>query len=355
MKLISMRSLIGLLIVTVGMLGLTGSGQQSPPPNVPIGFPPTEVSKELNIQVWMDRAAYAVGETAKIFFEINKPAYVYIYDIQADGQLLNIFPNQFTALMNPLPPGTYALPDNDRYKISVAPPLGTDKIVAIASGQPLQLTPQQVLGATIPTNPQGLPVGLPQGFEVNPAFASNLTYATIFPPGAVPPSSEIAFMDSEPPLAVIGIGGGIFAQPAYYGVTPKKKIMLISGEYQLTLWPKDTAMKPWTIPVALPPGPQQPIVVRWPKALFTFAPVSGQCCFTLQTIIFDASPSVDPDGTITKYQWDFGTPVAVVVPMDPVGKVMQVSFAAPGMYKVTLTVTDNMGAQTSASQVITVQ
>jgi len=56
-----------------------------------------------------------------------------------------------------------------------------------------------------------------------------------------------------------------------------------------------------------------------------------------EAVHFDASKSTDPDGTITKYDWDFG---------DDRGsdeKEPLHSYATPGVYKVTLVVTDNNG------------
>jgi PKD repeat protein/KaiC/GvpD/RAD55 family RecA-like ATPase len=64
---------------------------------------------------------------------------------------------------------------------------------------------------------------------------------------------------------------------------------------------------------------------------------------------FDASPSYDPDGTITSYHWDFGDG------NDAVGKVTTHSFAEDGLYTITLTVTDNDGTTKSALDTVSVQ
>jgi PKD repeat protein len=66
------------------------------------------------------------------------------------------------------------------------------------------------------------------------------------------------------------------------------------------------------------------------------------------SITCDASASSDPDGTIATYAWDFGdgqggTDVTVIH-----------RYASAGKYVVTLTVTDNEGASSSASQTITI-
>ena len=63
-------------------------------------------------------------------------------------------------------------------------------------------------------------------------------------------------------------------------------------------------------------------------------------------ILFDASLSLDPDGGITRYDWDFGD--------GSKGEGVQIrhTFRTPGQYDVTLTVTDNSGtASARASDV----
>jgi chitodextrinase len=56
-----------------------------------------------------------------------------------------------------------------------------------------------------------------------------------------------------------------------------------------------------------------------------------------QTIVFDASGSIDPDGIIISYVWDFGDGTTGT------GKTLDHSYTKPGIYLVTLTVTDNIG------------
>ncbi len=63
----------------------------------------------------------------------------------------------------------------------------------------------------------------------------------------------------------------------------------------------------------------------------------------------DASTSVDPDGTITSYAWSFGdggTATGVTPPAH--------TYAAAGLYTITLTVTDDRGAMNSVSKSVTV-
>ncbi len=68
-----------------------------------------------------------------------------------------------------------------------------------------------------------------------------------------------------------------------------------------------------------------------------------------ETIIFDASDSTDPDGTIVEYLWDFGDE------RSSTEKRAAHSYAIPGVFKVTLEVTDNEGATDRAVIYVTVE
>jgi 6-phosphogluconolactonase (cycloisomerase 2 family) len=58
---------------------------------------------------------------------------------------------------------------------------------------------------------------------------------------------------------------------------------------------------------------------------------------------FDASGAVDPDGTIARYDWDFGDGTILMNG----GPTPQHVYAGPGAYNVVLVVTDNEGASTT--------
>ncbi|MCB1058530.1 MAG: PKD domain-containing protein, partial [Acidobacteria bacterium] len=91
-----------------------------------------------------------------------------------------------------------------------------------------------------------------------------------------------------------------------------------------------------TIPVAIVNDP--------PEAVFT-ATVSDR---VLYAVTFDARSSLDPDGTIISYTWDFGDGATGT------GNGAAHTYAGEGSYTVTLTVTDNEGAIDSAMLVIDV-
>ena len=67
------------------------------------------------------------------------------------------------------------------------------------------------------------------------------------------------------------------------------------------------------------------------------------------TIQFDASASTDSDGTDESYSWDFGDPDS---PTSEMGINVTHQFAGLGEFTVVLTITDDDGQQSTATQII---
>ena len=83
-----------------------------------------------------------------------------------------------------------------------------------------------------------------------------------------------------------------------------------------------------------------------PVAAFSSSPNGG---VSPVDVTFDASASSDPDGTIVSYAWSFGDGSATAS-----GKTTTHTYSMAGDHVADLTVTDNRGASTRASQVIKV-
>jgi len=77
--------------------------------------------------------------------------------------------------------------------------------------------------------------------------------------------------------------------------------------------------------------------------------VSGLPAGATQSISFDASNSLDPDGSITTYAWDFGDGSTGT------GLTISHAFAVDGTYTVNLTVTDNDGKTGSLNKDVTIE
>ncbi len=83
-----------------------------------------------------------------------------------------------------------------------------------------------------------------------------------------------------------------------------------------------------------------------PTAHFSFWPLDP---FEDEPITFDGSSSVDPDGDLARWDWDFGDGFTAE------GPIVTHAYELPGQYLVMLTVTDSAGAQAKASQLVTVE
>ncbi|MBR3640440.1 MAG: fibronectin type III domain-containing protein, partial [Oscillibacter sp.] len=90
-------------------------------------------------------------------------------------------------------------------------------------------------------------------------------------------------------------------------------------------------------------------VNRPPEAVIVLPELSDEGLYDSgATLSFSAGGSTDPDGSIVRYRWDFGNGKKGDYATSPT------TYAMPGRYTVTLTVTDDLGATTTAEQVVTV-
>ncbi|HDP96315.1 MAG TPA: PKD domain-containing protein, partial [Euryarchaeota archaeon] len=94
-------------------------------------------------------------------------------------------------------------------------------------------------------------------------------------------------------------------------------------------------------------------VTTWFSAAINYSPVAVMSitpspAYTDMMVTFDGSGSYDPDGTVVDWMWDFGDG------MTDSGEVVYHAYGVPGMYTVTLTVYDELGADNSATEVLEV-
>jgi len=87
------------------------------------------------------------------------------------------------------------------------------------------------------------------------------------------------------------------------------------------------------------------VLNRSPVANFT---ESAEIAYAGEPIIFNASSSYDPDGTIATYFWNFGDET------NATGMIVSHAYASNGTYTVTLTVTDDDGSTSSANATKTI-
>ncbi|MDW8016651.1 MAG: DUF4384 domain-containing protein, partial [Thermus sp.] len=113
----------------------------------PQGILVNPVPTDLQVRVWVDKdpskrggALYQVGEPIFIYVNVNQEAYVYLFNVNADGRIDPILPNAFER-DNLLRAGETRRfpPEGARYRYTVTGPEGEDRILAVASRRPLSL------------------------------------------------------------------------------------------------------------------------------------------------------------------------------------------------------------------------
>jgi PKD repeat protein len=92
-----------------------------------------------------------------------------------------------------------------------------------------------------------------------------------------------------------------------------------------------------------------PIENILPRALFNYSPPNPE---VYEGVSFDASKSVDPDGQIVNYEWDFGDGESA---QGVTKLVCRHVYSSSGKYRANLTVTDNEGDQDTKTQEISVK
>ena len=327
------------LLSTLALVAVIGMAQAVVAPKGIIATPP---DSELEVRIWVDKGAYAIGDPITIYFSVNKPAYVYIWDIRPDGHSEPLFPYPSSgAPSNYMQAGEHILgPPPGSGGWVIGPPTGTEYL--------------QILATTSPVQPFAYMTQDPEVFQqsieaqilgILPVEERSWDFTSFeIVPGA-PPSYGIVTINSSPSGALISIDG------EYVGYTPRtlyveqgfRRISVTKPGYES--WNATRFIIPGlTIRINATLEPLVPVNTP-PVALFSYSPVSPGVGEWIQ---FDGSASVDPDGTITSYSWNFGNGSTGY------GSSAWQRFMAPGIYVVTLVVTDNDGVSDSVSQTIQV-
>ena len=294
----------------------------------PLGiFPSPPESSELEVRIWVDQAAYQVGDPIVISYSVNKPAYIYIWDILPDGTAVQMFPNPaFGTTDNFVQAGEHTVPGSWRIDL----PLGTEHV--------------QILATTSPVDPFAFFSQDPAAFQAQievqilgilPVTERSWDFTSFEILNETPSSYGTLVVNSTPS------GGLIYIDGQYAGYTPRT-LFVTQGFHQVTVsksgylgWQAATLIIgsiTRTINVTL--VPMFPTNAS-PTADFSYSPANPPVGAWAQ---FDGSGSSDSDGTIASYVWNFGDGST------DSGVSQWHRFNAPGTYIVTLTVTDDDGA-----------
>jgi len=321
-------------ILALSVIGIVGTSDGVAPLGI-IPSPPE--SSELEVRIWVDQGAYAVGDSITIRYSVSEQAYIYIWDIEPDGTAHQIFPNTLPGGSNNLmPAGEHIVPGNWR----IEPPLGTEYL--------------QILATTSPVNPFAFPMIDPDAFRaqievqilgVLPESERSWDFTSFEIISGTPPSYGTLVINSVPG------GAAAFLDGSYIGYTPRT-VLVQGGFHRLSL--NKPGYQSWEASLFVIEGRTRTVNVTLtslippntpPTAAFVFSPTNPQAGGWVQ---FNASGSSDADGTIVNYTWSFGDGGTGT------GSTPWHRFATPGTYLVTLTVTDDDGASHTATHPIQV-
>jgi len=102
---------------------------------------------DLTVKVWVDKdpgrtgnAVYQVGEKIKISATVNRDAYVYLFNVNADGTIDLILPNAYDR-NNRMKAGEVRTfpPKGARYEYTITGPEGENYVLALAAVRPLSM------------------------------------------------------------------------------------------------------------------------------------------------------------------------------------------------------------------------
>jgi uncharacterized protein with LGFP repeats len=126
---------------------------------VPAGASPARVSaqsiivnpvpaEDLHVRVWVDRdpggygsAVYRIGDRIRIGVNVDADANVYLFNVNASGEITLILPNGYSGGDNVMYAGetrTFPAPGAG-YEFMIDGPAGVDRVLAVASTTPLDM------------------------------------------------------------------------------------------------------------------------------------------------------------------------------------------------------------------------
>jgi len=294
--------------------------------------PPT--SEELTVSISTDKPQYQVGDLVTISYEVNKAAYIYIWDIMPTGQVQVVFPNASYpgGLDNFVEAGAHQLPQS----FPAAPPYGTEYLQILATTRPVDV-------ASFPMSDPGLfqeqvevqVMGLLledertwsfTSFEILEGAPSN--YATLnisSTPSGASISIDGTFVGTTPGTHYVPQGMHRVSI-SKTGYAPYETLLILFGTGARTINPTLTPLAPTNNP---------------PTASFSYSPPNPLVGTYVQ---FNAGASTDSDGSIVSYSWSFGDGSTGT------GPAIWHPFLVGGSYAVTLTVRDDDGATNSLTR-----
>ena len=202
----------------------------------PVGAAPTisaqsiivnPVPTAVNVRIWTDRDAsgtatpdYAPGEKIRLYTSVSQDAYVYLFNVDPNGQVDLILPNKYQGGANFLKAGAVKVfpGAGDGFTFDIAAPYGVNKVLALASRSPLNLSDiatfksQQNTFATVSVQGQGQ-LAQALSIVVTPVAQNSWDSATAFyrvNPVASPPQAQpLTVQPAQPPTVTVSPAPGL--------------------------------------------------------------------------------------------------------------------------------------------------
>ncbi len=249
-----MRGLRMVWMAGAFLLGLA-LAQRISPQGILVNPNPTD----LQVRVWVDKdptgrgqPVYQIGEPISIYVNVNQDAYVYLFNINADGRIDPILPNPYDR-NNFLRAGETRRfpPEGARYRYTVSGPEGLDRILAVASKRPLSLGEildlergqVKVQGAENLARALSIVIEpIPDRDWVSAVAAYLVARASAVP---LPPGQATLFVDSSPQ------GAEVYLDGSFQGRTPLT-LTPRPGRHEVEV--RLSGYRPYRIAVNLSPG-----------------------------------------------------------------------------------------------------
>ncbi len=127
-----MKAQIVLACVALLAFGLLSLAEA---PVLPQGIIPVPEEPSIVVALKADQTTYAPGDPLKLTFTLSRDAYVYLYNLTADGKVKLVVPNRF--LQDPwFPAGTHTLPTRG-WVLRATEPEGIEYLQLVASAEAL--------------------------------------------------------------------------------------------------------------------------------------------------------------------------------------------------------------------------
>ncbi|MDX2005056.1 MAG: PEGA domain-containing protein [Meiothermus sp.] len=133
------------MLVLFWVLALASAFAQLQPRGIIVNPTPPQ---DLQVRVWVDKdpnkqgnPVYAFGESIRISVQVTQQAYVYLFGVRSTGEIDLVLPNQLDQ-NNQLAAGELRTfpPQGANYQFQIGPPAGQDRVLAVVSRVPLNLS-----------------------------------------------------------------------------------------------------------------------------------------------------------------------------------------------------------------------